>query len=88
MDEVKIVAVGSCERCGKEFVRPPECDCAACNCSSAVLIPLDPALILPTRMYNKFQKIAEQAGTSVEKCVNCLLEVAFKNWERRKAVAI
>lgn len=82
MFKVKFVAVGICERCGKEFVRPPECDCAVCNCSSAVLIPLDPALILPTAMYDKFQKISEQAGTSVEKCVNDVLEIAFKNYRR------
>ena len=74
--------IGHCERCGREFVRPAECDVAACDCTgNPHEIPLYPALILPTRVYNKFKKIADRVGVSIEVVVNKLLELGIEKLE-------
>lgn len=71
---IKIVSVGVCPNCHKEHVRPYPCDAAICTCKSTQVVPLELGLILPTRMYNKFQKIANRAGVSLELLVNKVLE--------------
>jgi len=70
--------VGECPRCGREFVRPPECDVAACDCESAREVPLHPVLILPTRIYNQFQKIADRAGVTIDALINRILELGIE----------
>lgn len=76
--KVKYVAVGVCERCGKEFVRDPLCTHAACDCQSVTAVPLHPAVILPSRLHKQLSCIAELAGVSVEALVNKMLEFAAK----------
>jgi hypothetical protein len=75
--KVRLVMVGTCPRCGKEHVRKPPVDAAACTCTmpeaDAVLVPLKPAIALSNREYAKFQRTAELAGVSVEQLVNELL---------------
>ena len=73
---IKYVAVGKCERCGREFVRPPACTDAVCGCQSATPVPLHPALILPVKLHKRLKRIAGLAHISVEVLVNKLLEVA------------
>jgi len=73
--------IGTCPRCGKEFVRPAECDVAACDCESSVEVPLKPALIFPRSIYNRLQRAADEAGVTVERIVEEILKVGFKNYE-------
>lgn len=73
--------VGECPRCKREFVRPPECDVAACDCQSAIEIPLHPVLILPTRMYNRFQRIADRADVTMDALMSKVLEFGIKKFE-------
>ena len=81
MAKIRYLMVGECERCGREFVRPAPCDIAVCDCESAREIPLQPVLILPTRMYNKFRKVADRAGVSIDLLVNKVLELGVKKLE-------
>ena len=85
MAKIRYLMVGECERCGREFVRPAPCDIAVCDCESAREIPLQPVLILPTRMYNKFRKVADRAGVSIDLLVNKVLELGF---EKLKSVSV
>jgi len=75
--------VGTCPRCGKEFMRPAECDTAACDCESAVEVPLKPALIFPLRVYKRLQKAAEAAGVTIEGLVNAILEIGLEKFIER-----
>ena len=71
--------IGECSKCGKQFVRPALVTHAACNCTgNPHEIPLHPILILPTRTYNQFQKIADREGISVEVFINAVLEEGLK----------
>ena len=70
---IKYVAVGVCPNCGKEFVRPPICTAAACDCQSVTEVPLHPALILPSRLHAKLKKVADTAGISMEDFVNAII---------------
>lgn len=81
--KVRYVAVGVCERCGKEFVRDPLCTHAACDCQSVTAVPLHPAVILPDELHKQLSRIADLAGVSVEVLVNKLLEVAAKEKNKR-----
>jgi len=81
MAKIRYLMVGECERCGREFVRPAPCDIAVCDCESAREVPLEPVLILPTRMYNKFRKVADRAGVSIDLLVNKVLELGVKKLE-------
>ena len=78
MAKIRYLMVGECPNCGREFIRPPECDVAACDCESAREVQLHPTLILPTRMYNKFRKIADRAGVSIDLLVNKVLELGIE----------
>ena len=87
MAKLKYVMMGTCERCGKELVRTADCDVAACDCQSAVEVPLQPFLIVPIRIYNRFQKVADREKVPIESLVNMVLRLALKHvddtWERR-----
>jgi hypothetical protein len=76
--KVRYVAVGVCPSCRKEFVRPPSCSHAICDCSSIIEVPLHPALILPERLYAKIKHVTDLAEVTVEALVNKMLEVAVK----------
>lgn len=80
---MKYVAVGKCSVCGKEFVRPAVCTDATCDCESARVVPLHPALVLPARLHKRLQKIADLAGIPLEEFVNALLLEAAKQKLRR-----
>ena len=71
---VKIVSVGECPECHKEFVRPYECTHATCNCKSATLIPLEPAIVVSKRRYVYLENFAKQAGVSVDRLVEVFLD--------------
>jgi hypothetical protein len=73
--KVKIVSVGECMKCQKEFVRPYPCDVAVCTCDSAIEVALEPALILPSRDYARLSKLAKMADVSVQKLFETLLDV-------------
>jgi len=76
--------VGECSNCGREFVRPPECDVAACDCASAIEVPLHPVLSLPPRIFNKFKKVADRAGVSMDLLVNKVLELGLEKLQEVK----
>lgn len=78
MAKIEYRMIGICTNCGREFVRPLECTHAACDCESAILVPLYPALILPPRMRRRFEKIADQANVSLERLINAVLEEGLK----------
>ena len=81
MAKIRYLMVGTCERCGREFVRPADCDVAACDCQSAMEVPLHPVLILPTHIYNQFKNVADRAGVSIDLLVNKVLELGLKKFE-------
>jgi hypothetical protein len=86
-EKVKLVMIGSCPNCGKEYVRVSIVDAAACDCQNpdAVLVPLEPALIVSKRTYAKFAKLAQLAGVSVERLANeMLMEGARQTLEKLK----
>lgn len=70
--------IGTCERCGKEFVRQPPCDTAVCTCESAHEVPLHPAVILPVRMRRKLQKIGDLTNASMEQVLDAALRVGLE----------
>jgi hypothetical protein len=74
--KARYVAVGVCPNCGKEFVRPPICTAAACDCSSVTEVPLHPAVILPSRLHAKLKKVADMAGVSITDFVNAMIKEA------------
>ena len=79
----KIVAVGVCPTCGKEFIRPYECTYAACDCESVRLIPLEAAMVIDSKSYAKLSNLAKFAGVSVQKVVNVLLDTAIEELEQK-----
>ena len=81
MAKIKYLMVGTCERCGREFVRPADCDVAACDCESAREVPLYPVLILPTRIYNQFKKVADRAGVTMDALMSKVMESGLKKLE-------
>jgi hypothetical protein len=87
--KAKLVMIGQCPECSKKYVRVPIVDAAACTCGNpdAVLVPLEPALILSASLYKRYAKIAELTGVSVEQLINALLEEAAKRkLEKLKAL--
>jgi hypothetical protein len=78
--KVKIVMLGQCPRCGKEYTRKPPIDATVCMCQNpdAVLVPLTPALLLPKRAYAKFSSLAELTEVDVDVLVNTFLEEAAR----------
>jgi hypothetical protein len=78
--KIRYVAVGECPRCHQQFIRPPECTAAVCDClnPNPTVIPLSPALLLPASIYKRYAEIAELAEVSVEVLVNAVLEEAAK----------
>lgn len=76
----KLIMVGACPYCGKEYERSPPVDAAACLCKSpdAVLVPLVPAFVLPSSLYKRYARIAELAGVSVERLVSEMLKEAAR----------
>jgi hypothetical protein len=79
-EKVKFAMVGQCPRCGKKYVRVPIVDAAACMCRNpdAVLVPLQPALIVSARTYAKFARISKLSGVPLEQLVSALLEEAAR----------
>ena len=76
---VRLVKIGKCGNCGKEFVRPPSCTHAACNCENPpVEVPLEMALILPPRYMKKIEKVSELSDVPVEKLMDALLKEISK----------
>ena len=86
MGKIQYLMIGTCPNCKRKFIRPAECDAAACDCTSAVLVPLRPVLLLPPKMFNKIEKIANSAGVSLEKLVGAVMEEALKNKDILKEV--
>jgi hypothetical protein len=78
--KIRYIAVGECPRCRTQFVRPPECTAAVCDCQNPnpTLIPLAPALLLPTSIYKRYAKIAQLAGVPLEKLINEVLKEAAR----------
>jgi hypothetical protein len=88
-EKVKFIMIGECPKCGKEYVRVPIVDAAACLCKNpdAVFVPLQPALIVSKHTYAKFARISKLSGVSVEKLVNAFLaEGARQTLEKLKSV--
>ena len=79
----KIVSVGVCPACGKEFVRPYECTHCTCDCESVRLIPLEPAMIVDGKSYAKLSNLAKFAGVSVEKVFEVLMETYIEKLEEK-----
>jgi hypothetical protein len=78
--KVKLVMAGQCPKCGKEYQRKPPVDAAACMCGNpdAVLVPLQPTLIVSVRTYRKLNRIAELANIALEDFVSELLTDAAR----------
>lgn len=74
----RLVAVGKCEACGAEFVRPASCSHAACNCQSAVAVPLELAIILPPRYMKKLEIASQHSDIPIDKLTDALLKEASK----------
>lgn len=86
MTETKIryVAFGVCSKCGKEFIRPPECDVAVCDCESAIEVPLHPVLILKrSLLLRKLEQVCPPS-VSLEDFVNAIFEVAIEQLDKGK----
>ena len=82
----KLVAVGKCASCGKEFVRPSSCTHAVCDCKSAVAVPLELAIILPPRYLKKLEIVSKHSGVAVEDLTEALLKTISKATLRGLAV--
>ena len=77
--KVQFKAIGTCAKCGREIIRPSECTHAVCyHNPEPVIITLEPALIVPDKLLEPYQKIAESAQVSVEDLVNKVLEVGIE----------
>ena len=79
----KIVSVGVCPACGREFVRPYECTHAVCDCESATLIKLEPAMVVDGKSYAKISRIAKLADVSVDRVLEILLETYIEELEEK-----
>lgn len=79
LKKIKWISVGTCPKCGKEFVRDSEVDVAVCTCSSVVQVNLTPAAILPPKLERYFENLAEQNGCTSDDIFNMCLEVGFDN---------
>ena len=79
----KIVSVGICPDCKKEFIRPYECDIAVCKCKSVRLIPLEPAMIVDGKSYAKLSNLAKFANVSVERVLQVLLDTHIEKLEEK-----
>jgi hypothetical protein len=80
MAKIRYVMVGSYPNCGEEYVRKSPANAAVCTCRNpdATLVPLKPALVLPTSIYKRYAKIAELTEVSVERLINAELEEAAR----------
>jgi hypothetical protein len=78
--KIRFVMIGNCPKCGKEHVRKPPVDATVCTCKNpdAVLVPLQPALVLSSREYAKLLKISKLSGVPLKDLVNAALEEAAK----------
>jgi len=77
---------GTCEKCGKEILRPYPADAAVCKCESTTLVDLTLVMVVPKNIYRKYRKIAEIAQVDTEQLINKVLEVGLK--ERLKEIRI
>jgi hypothetical protein len=77
--KIKYVSVGTCPKCGKEFVRDCEVDTAVCQCSSVVQVNLTTAAILPAKLEQYLEGLAKQLGLTVDDMYNTLVEVGLQN---------
>ena len=83
MPKQKIISVGVCPKCGKEFVRPYPCDIAICRCESVIEVPLEPAMVVDGKSYARLDRIAKSANVSTEKVVKVLLDTAIEELEEK-----
>jgi len=79
----KIVSVGICPNCKKEFIRPYECNYAVCDCESVRLIPLEPAMVIDKKSYAKLSNLAKFANVSVERVLEVLLDTYIEKLEEK-----
>ena len=83
MPKQKIISVGVCPKCGKEFVRPYPCDIAICRCESVIEVPLEPAMVVDSKSYALLDTIAKTANVSVERVLEVLLETYIEKLEEK-----
>jgi len=83
MPAFRYVAFGVCPKCGKQMIRNAECTVAVCTCSSAIEVPLKPAMLFRTnaRLYKKLEKIAGMLHIGTEEFVVKVYETALDNEE-------
>jgi len=87
MKKVRLIAIGTCPKCQAEIIRPSECTDGFCTCSNPyTLVPLKPTLIVPEKLLELYEKIAELAGVSVEELVNKVLEAGIEEWMKKHVV--
>ena len=77
---------GTCEKCGKEILRPYPADTAFCQCESVTIVPLELAVVLPESLYKKYERIASLAQIDTEALIQKVLEIGIK--ERLKELRI
>jgi len=77
--KIRYVAYGVCPSCGKQIIRPYDCTIGVCTCSSAVEVPLKPALLLPIKsmLFQKINLIFTEFDIPREKLVSEALGLAF-----------
>ena len=91
LTKIKYIAVGTCPKCGKEFVRDAEVDVAVCQCSSVVQVNLTTAAILPPKLERYLEGLAKQLGLTVDDMYNTLVEVGLQNmpeWLARRSTVL
>jgi len=79
----RYVSAGVCPKCGRLIVRNPECTMAVCTCSSAVKVPLKPALLFRTnsRLYRKLENVAKALNVSVQELIDKTFDKALDDKE-------
>ena len=91
LTKIKYIAIGKCPKCQKEFVRDAEVDVAVCTCSSAVVVDLTTAAILPPKLERYLEGLAKQLGLTVDDMYNTLVEVGLQNmdeWLARRSTVL
>jgi len=77
-EKVKLVMAGTCEKCGKEILRPYPADTAFCQCESLTTVPLELAVVLPESLYKKYERIASLARINTKALIRKVLEVGIE----------
>jgi ribosomal protein L37AE/L43A len=73
--KIKLVMIGQCPNCHKEITRRFPIDITLCKCGNPdfVEVELSPALMLPKRVFARFEKLSSLSGVPLDKLVNKLL---------------